>query len=220
MSVPRSTRPDLGMTLIELLVGLVIGALVMGLVLVAYRAFSRSESRQFERARAQAQADGVIEFIRRDVQQLFLPSGDKDCTIELQNSATNLVQLSFCRWETESNGAVLATNQLARVLFKFADVGGRSELVRVTDALTGPASIQPAVTNWSGYRWPRLQVQLYDGTAWQTNWPSDEKARAMAARILLWRDDDPEPFQETMVLIPSGLSVTSRVQRSSVSPGT
>jgi len=219
MNDPRSTRPDHGLTLIELLVALAIGTVIMTLVLVAYRAFSRSESRQFERTGIQSHADGITEFLRQDLQQLFLPAGDQDCAIELENSPTNLIRLSFCRWASSLVASGLMTNQLERVEFRYADIKGKPELVRVTRALTGPASLQPAVTNVSGYRWPRLQVQLYDGATWQTNWPGDEKLRAMAARIFLWRDADRDLFQEALVLIPSGLSVTSRVQRSAVSPG-
>jgi len=219
MNNSPTARTSQGITLIELLVALAIGSIIMTLVLASYRAFNRSEARQFERSTIQSNADGTIEFLRRDIQQLFQPPEDNACMIELENSATNLVRLAFCRWEPMLNRNGLMTNRLERVEFTLTGVGEKSGLMRLSSAMTGPASLQPATTNTSAHRWPRLQVQLFDGTAWQTNWPGDGKSRAMAARIILRRSEDREPYQEAMVLIPAGLSVTSRVPRSVVSPG-
>lgn len=212
-----STRsnPASGLTLIELLVALGIGALVMAVLVLAYHAITGVSHRQDDRGREQEYVSRTFGFFREDLQNLFFPATDQSCAITLEQTVTNLTALTFCRWENTAIGGPLATNRLQRVTFAFASQDGTTQLVRIDEALTGPDALRPPVTNWPGRTWPSVRIEFYDGFTWLDAWPEDAKTAPAAARIqLLDNSTPPVPAHEDLVLIPAGLSVTSRMIRS------
>ena len=115
---------------------------------------------------------------------------------------------------------MMDTQPIERVTYRFGQIDGKNELIRTIKALVGPGAEKPETTNRLDHPWPRISVRLYDGETWQTNWPPaaapDDKRdppRPRAARILLLPETGSEPVYETMLVIPSGLSVTSTVLR-------
>jgi len=205
-----------GATLVELLVALSIGVMIVAVVMLAHRALTDAASRESGRLREQELARFTIETLRGDLQQLFLPGGDPGCVMELEQTATNLVRLSFCRWTTVPARDALPTNRLERVNYRFADVDGKPQLIVELRPLTGPDAEKPARTNWPGPAWPRLLIQLHDGGEWRTNWPADAASAPRAARIQLL-SETAAPRHEALVLIPAGMSVTSRLSRAGAS---
>jgi type II secretory pathway component PulJ len=218
MPAMTSTSSHTGATLVEVLVALGIGVMITAVVILAHHALTQQAGRQLDRQRIDERADRTINELRLDLQQLFLPLDDDTGTVSLENSATNLVSLSFLRRARLTSEAALSTSRLERVTYRFEQFGEKTELIRTVAAVTGPDAELPAATNRLGQSWPQIFIHLHDGEAWRTNWPfagmEDDKAdppRPRAARIQLLGDG--APVHETLVVIPSGLSVTSTVLR-------
>lgn len=199
-----------GITLIELVAALGISALIISLVVFAHQSLTSNTRRMISKADEQALAASTVDLLARELEQLFHPAGESACAIELENSATNLVSLRFCRWTPRTPPPHLPTNHLDEIIFTYARVDEQNQLVQLVRPVTGPGAEAPA-TNWPGRTWPSLMVHFHDGSAWITNWPASKAQTPVAARILLFKHQ--QPAQETMVIIPAGLSVTSRVQR-------
>jgi hypothetical protein len=224
MSITLRHRLRAGTTLVELLVALGIGTAIVAVLVLAYTAVTQSASRHLGRDRQRELAQVTIRELREDVQQLFSPVDDTACAIELENSATSLVRFAFCRWELSAGKEPLMTNRIERVVFFYDTQTGGTRLVRTRQGLIGPADGAPVVTNTLGATWPRLLVHLHDGTSWQANWsgnagalPGTPPPRPRAARIQLLGDGD-WIAHESVVVIPSGLVVTSSIARASISP--
>lgn len=185
-----------------------IGTMVVAMIVLAHRALTGNAIRQTETVQQDALAADTLSFFREELQPLFLPPGDADCSIELENSSTSLVRLAFCRWDPATGlDPRLMSNRLRRVSMEYADDDDSPQLVMIEYPLTGPEAEEPPRTNWPGATWPRLMVHLYDGSQWQTNWSGSDRA-PLAARILLL-DDASKMAEEAILVIPAGLSVTS-----------
>jgi len=210
-ALPRSCSRR-GATLVEVLVALGIGALILGVIFLAYHTLSQNASRQLGRINTSDDAHYTIDELRGDLLQLFATDAESGCEIELENSATDLIRLAFCRWENSTGKEPLMTNRLTRVTFQRDSGKDSPRWVRIHQALTGPDAERPPATNRLEGAWPRLMVHLHDGDSWKTNWTGATDARPRAARILLL-DEQMKPAHETMVIIPSGLSVTSTILR-------
>ncbi|HMO51394.1 MAG TPA: hypothetical protein PKA21_09720 [Kiritimatiellia bacterium] len=212
MPLPNQRGARSGATLVELLVALGIGALVIVVVVMAHQALTRETSVQSARLAERDLAEHTLRLLRDDLQGLFHPPGDADAGIALENTATNLVQLSFVRWERRPHGEPMRTNRLERVRYAFVAEGDQRRLVTVVEPLLGPDAGSPR-TNWPGATWPRLTVHLHDGSSWQTNWTADSKTTPLAARVRLWGDHPTQAVHEAFIVIPAGLTVTSRIVR-------
>lgn len=219
--MPLHIRPSsrTGATLVEVLVALGIGIMIVAVIILAHHALTQLAGRQINRQLTLERADLTINELRFDLHQLFLSADDDATAVTLENSATNLTSISFCRWAPRVGEYLLPTNRLERVTYRFDNADGNMELIRVTEALVGPDAEKPAATNRLGKTWPRMFVHLHDGAMWQTNWPFADTEetkrnppRPRAARIQLL-DASAAPVHETMVVIPSGLSVTSTIVR-------
>lgn len=209
----RSLR---GATLIEVIAALGIGTLVVAVIALAHDALTNETSRQGRRMQTAERIDQTLFELREDLQQLFLPAGDPNCGIELENSATNLLHLSFCRWEYLDDRSILSSNRLEHITYRFSD-DPQPSLLRIRRALTGPAVFIGETTNRLSDTWPRLLVHLHDGESWKTNWApakadNANPARPRAARLVLLNDSG-DRVAETLVIVPSGLSVTSTLLR-------
>ena len=209
-------RSQRGATLIEVIAALGIGALVVAVIALAHYALTSETARQGRRQQTAERIDETLFELREDLQQLFLPAGDPETGIELENSDTNLIRLSFCRWEISADRPRLATNRLERVTYRFSD-DPAPDLLRIRRALTGPAAIDGDTTNRLVGTWPRLLVHLHDGDTWQTNWApakadNMDPPRPRAARLWLLNEQG-DAVAESLVIIPSGLSVTSTLLR-------
>jgi hypothetical protein len=219
MPPPSSSSSRSGATLVEVLVALGIGVMVVAIVVVAHHTLSKQAGRQLSRQKSNERADRTLNELRLDLHQLFVSPDHESTGITLDNSHTNLVSFSFCRWSPRIGRSFPPTNRLERVAYFFEATGDDAELIRTIKALYGPDSMLPAITNRLGSTWPRLLIQLYDGEIWQTNWPfagmekrKNDPPRPQAARIQLMGEST-EPAFETVVVIPSGLSVTSTIRR-------
>ena len=212
MSTSTRSSSNVGATLVELLVALGIGALIIGVVILAHHSLTRNAAGQLDRLNMEEAAHRTIDAFREDLLQLFVTTASPDCGITLENSATNLVLLGFCRWERLTDRDALFTNRLERVEFQPVTGTNRYAWVQVRRALTGPDAAKPSVTNRLDGIWPRVLVHLHDGSRWQTNWSATTDARPRAARITLL-DATHQPAYETMLVIPSGLAVTSTILR-------
>jgi len=218
MPAMTSTSSRTGATLVEVLVALGIGVMITAVVILAHHALTLHAGRQLDRQRINEHADQTINELRLDLQQLFLPLEDDFGSVSLENSATNLVSLSFYRRALLAGEATLSTSRLERITYRFEQFDEKTELIRTVAAVAGPDAELPAATNRFAQSWPQIFIHLHDGKAWRTNWPfagmEDDKAnppRPQAARIQLLGDG--VPVVETLVVIPSGLSVTSTVSR-------
>lgn len=205
-----------GATLVELLVGLAISSLIIAALILAHHTLHRNASGQLERLMSADAANYTIQSFRDDLMQLFATAADDECAIELENSATNLIRLGFCRWEHTSGRDFPMTNRLERVDFFSDPATNRSPWVRVRKALVGVDATLPPITNRLDGTWPRLVIHLHDGKAWQTNWIAVSEARPQAARIILLNESHQTAY-ETVVVIPSGLHVSSTVMRAGAS---
>jgi len=210
---PRSLS---GATLIEVIAALGIGALVVAVIALAHYALTNETSRQNNRMQTTSRIDQTLFELREDLQQLFLPAGDPNCGIELENSATNLLHLSFCRWEFLEDRSAISSNRLEFITYRFSD-GPEPNLLRIRRALTGPEFFHGETTNRLSDTWPRLLVHLHDGESWKTNWTpakadNANPARPRAARLVLLNETG-DTVAETLVIVPSGLSVTSTLLR-------
>jgi type II secretory pathway component PulJ len=204
-----------GTTLVELLLAIFISALIMTMVLVAYQSTSGFSLLQSNKSKQRVLARDTLQLFSRELQQLFVAPQDTACVIELENNPTSLVRLAFCRWTIAAHDAELPTQALERVTFLYSPGAGPRELLYVTESLTGPAAQRPPLTNSPGAVWPRMLVHLHDGQQWQTNWTSETRGSPAAARIQLLNEKN-DVFIEDVVLIPSGLVVTSRIARTAV----
>ena len=214
MGILRTRQPvRTGATLVELLVALGIGAMALTIVLLAYNVFT-THTRQFETRSGQRKlAEQTLQLLGHELQQLFFMPGDSNTVVVLENTATNLVQLGFSRWLSAPR-ETLPAQRLERVTYTYVPMDGRPQLVRIIEGLTGPAASSPPATNWPGPLWPRLTVLLHDGQQWQTNWPSTAERAPAAAHIqLLAEPPAAVPAHEIIVVIPAGLSTTSRLDR-------
>ncbi len=214
-----------GATLVELLVALGIASLVIAVVVLAHRALTRQTGQLGRDHRIAERMDTTLDELRTALQSLFIPGPDPDCGLTLEQSATNLIRLQFCRW---AGAPASSTNRtpaviLEQVTLRFDDaVPG--DLLIVRRGLTGPAALTPDTTNRIPGAWPALRIHLRDGETWKTEWkppPANDNPnvpRPDAARIqLLETPDIPGAAErvaaEILVVIPSGLSVTSSLPR-------
>ncbi len=219
---PAHSRSQRGATLVEVLVALGIGVMVIALIVLAHHTLTSETSRLSRKHKLAEQQEETFSALRADLHGLFLPVGDPDCGIELENSATNLVTLGFCRWLPSGDRRVLpASNHLERITYRFSDESPPALLI-VRHALNGPEALTGDTTNRILNAWPRLLVQLHDGNEWKTNWipaqpDNPNPPRPRAARIVLLDQGPPgqagAAVAETMVVIPSGLSATSTLLR-------
>lgn len=212
MDGPSARSGNSGITLIELIVALGIGLLVVATVLLAHRALTGQSNRLTRAAHEQKVIEDTFLVFSEELQRLFLPPKDDACLIELDNNRTNLVILAFCRWTpiTKSTSA-LPTQQLERITFKHEPVGEAHQLIKVSQCISGRFSGEPPRTNLIGTLWPNTLVHLYDGKQWRTNWTTKVEGVPTMARIQLVSSDGGEVKHESMVIIPAGLSVTSRL---------
>lgn len=215
MRPPPSTVRS-GATLIELLAALGIGVMVMAVTLLAYHALTGHASSINSRAGQALLRQNTATLFQENLEQLFHVDKDQALGITLENSATNLVLLSFTRWTGNGNPRDLSTNRLERVTFAYAPLDGEMQLLQTTAALTGPDSALPARTNWPGRTWPALQVHLHDGSQWQTNWSPTAPNAPSAAKIVMTGNGENIPSFESFFLIPAGLSLTSRIERTGI----
>lgn len=207
-------RGTSGITLIEVVVALGIGVLVMSVVLLAHRALTGHAQGISRSASHQRVIDETFAFFTSDLEQMFFMPNDDDCRIQLENSPTNLVMLRFSRWaEPSKSPAGLATQPLERITFSFVPDSGVARLVKVTEQRIGRGAMEPPRTNWAGKIWPNIRITLRDATDWRPDWPEKAQGAPALARIELLTPDGSRSEHETMVIIPAGLSVTSRVPR-------
>ncbi len=208
-----------GVTLVELLTALAIGSLVILMVALAHRALTLHTTRQSETQRTRAHAAATIRTLSDDLQQLFVPVGDPDGALELINSATNLIRLSFLRWVHTGGGSWTQTvSRLERVTYEPSTESSRTGLTVVRQTLSGPDVLAPPVTNATDATWPSLLVHLHDGTQWQTNWMPGQAERPVAARLRLLGSGTSSEAEDTLVVIPFGLTATSTVIRAENPP--
>jgi len=218
-----------GATLVELLVALGIASLVIAVIVLAHRTLTRQAEQLGRHHRTAERMDTTLDELRIALQSLFIPGADPECGLTLEQSATNLVRLQFCRW----TGATASTTNrspavtLEQVTIRY-DEAVPGDLLIVRRGLTGPAAFAPDTTNRIPRAWPALRILLRDGETWKTEWtpPANDNPnvpRPNAARIQLL-DTPGTPgatdavAAETIVVIPSGLSVTSTLLRAGSTP--
>lgn len=218
---PRTVQPSAqhGATLIEVLAAIGIGALIVAVVVLAHRTLTTQTARLGgEERRAERQQETLLAFAD-GLQQLFLPVGDPECGIELENNATGLVRLAFCRWRNLPGRTDRPTNELEHVTYRYD--GERDDLLVIRHALTGPEALAGETTNRVIDAWPRVVVALHDGETWQTNWipaklDDAQPPRPRAARLMLPQEPGAPSARaatEFVFVIPAGLSVTSTLLR-------
>lgn len=213
-----------GATLVELLVALGIASLVIAVIVLAHRALTRQTDQLGRDHRTAERIDTTLDELRTALQSLFIPGPDPECGLTLEQSATNLIRLQFCRW---TGAPPSLTNRmpvvaLEQVTLRYDDANP-GDLLIVRRGLTGPAALAPDTTNRIPGAWPALRIHLRDGETWKTGWnpPANDNPnvpRPDAARIQLLKTPATpgaaeEVAAETIVVIPSGLSVTSTLLR-------
>lgn len=213
-----------GATLVELLVALGIASLVIAVIVLAHHALTRQTGQLDRNQRTAERMDTTLDELRTALQSLYIPGPDPDCGLTLEQSATNLVRLQFCRWAGTPASFTNRTPAVAleHVTIRYDDTTP-GDLLIVRRSLTGPAALSPDTTNRIPGAWPALRIHLRDGETWKTEWtpPANDNPnvpRPDAARIqLLEKPGTPGATErvaaETIVVIPAGLSVTSTVLR-------
>lgn len=224
--MPDRTGPSSreGATLVEIIVALGIAVLIVSVIVLAHHTLTLNSRTQIQRIRKADRALTTISTLRKDLEQLYAPDFEPACSIELANTDDQLARLAFCRWESVQDPAAPATNRLEHIVYTVETSGAEARLMRTIAATTGPNADEPYVTNWINGAWTRLTVELYDGAQWITSWPDETAPTAaaglkpVAARIRLYPENadagqEQALEHESIVVIPSALSVTSTATR-------
>jgi len=217
-----------GATLVELLVALGIASLVIAVIVLAHRALTRQTEQLGRDHRTAERIDTTLDELRNALQSLYIPGPDPECGLTLEQSSTNLVRLQFCRWTvaTASPANRSPAASLEQVTIRY-DETTPADLLIVRRRLTGPAAFDPDTTNRLPRAWPALRIHLRDGETWKTEWnppatdnpnvPRPDAARIQLLETPAYPGAAERVASETIVIIPSGLSVTSTLLRAGTS---
>ena len=212
-----------GFTLVELLVALVIAVLVASALVALYRTATRTVADQGARARGPHAASRALDQLAEDLGRAVLNTTVTNESLVLEQGDTQAgpggnTRLSFSTLDPVAGDEPDWT--LARQVSYRVESEGRPSpaLVRVHRPLTGPGSLDAPVTNVLVPDVEVFRVALLEGSEWHTNWAgrAGDGRRPQAARVIIgsarWTGDP--PVQQADLMIPAGLSVTSRLVRS------
>jgi len=220
-SRPRSAR--CGLTLIELLVSMAIAVVVVALVVSLYRTVARTVDGQQARARGPHAAAQAINVMRDDLTALILPPEDLACVFTvgptLEDGARG-PEIALCTLVPGDTEHGLNWSQPMRMVYRVAAAEGHTAaLVRVRQALSGPAALAGAETNVLLNEVALFAVSVFDGTTWHVTWPpADPKAPPpILVRLELTPAEAAGRAEgyATDILLPVGVRVTSTVVRAS-----
>ena len=211
-----------GLTLLEILIAIALGALVVTVVYSLYHTVSATVLGQSARRAPPEQAAAALDQLSRDLTSLFLPD-DEEGAFHLDPGSAHAVSgsvLRFCTLEVPAGEADLRWAETVQVAYRLAeDEEGIRELHRESRPLVGPAARTGPVTNVLARPVESFQVKVHDGTAWQEDWTkAAEKTRPVMVRVdLAWRQGPSLRTRRAVVAIPAGLVFTSRLERASSS---
>lgn len=212
-----------GMTLIEVVVALAIASVVFTAVFLIYRAATTTAIHQREGERVSFAPAEVFNMLQADIAGLIPASLDEGCAVKLGSSdktGAACSELTFCAWRAVSRNT--PWNAAEKISWRVEGDAGRTLLVRTAVALAGPGS---AVTTTNSFL-PGIasfRLQLHDGTEWRAAWPPDgqdaKEARPRSLRVEIALDEQSKNAGwSTDFAIPTGLTVTSSVPRTAVTP--
>lgn len=207
-----------GATLIEVLVALGIATLIISVVVTTHITLTRHASEQADALRENDRLIRTSNELQLDLYNLYVPENDSDCSPRLAHADGRLLELSFCRWRPASGMYPVLTNPLERVTYTLGERKGKPALLKTIEALAGPNALKAAVTNWIETGWPNLRIELRDGETWRQEWSGDSvqagggSGTPHAARIHFLPEgaEATDPFYETVIVIPAGMSTESR----------
>ena len=211
-----------GFTLVELLIGLVITALVAAVLVALYGTATRTVFDQQARARGPHAAARALDQLADDLGRALLTVATTNELLVLTGGGTNqapgvTASLSFSTLDPIPEGD-LPWSTGRRVAYRVEQEGALAgHLVRIHQPLSGPGSLDGAETNVLVRNVDLFTVELFDGSAWQAEWQGNvrDPRRPQLARVVIgspaWRGET--PTQRADLFIPSGLSVTSSLIR-------
>ncbi len=219
--VPQSTtslRQRHGFTLVELLVALVIATLIAVAIVALYGTATRTVTDQAARARGPHAASAALDALADDLARAVLNASISNEFFVLETDPVSRptdasAQLSFCTLDPAEGGDPDWAGT-RRVTYRVeGDEAQATALVRIHQPLTGPGSIDGALTNVLVPGATTFRVELFDGREWRSNWvgKAGDELRPRSARVSVgspaWPDQTAELF------IPAGHSVTSSLIR-------
>ncbi len=209
----------IGLTLIELLLALALGATVVLLVVQAQRLLNQAGRDRARRAAAGLPAQRLLRQAAREL----AGAGET----ERAEAPLRIVRdkdgalLEFVTFATAGETEAPDASVLRRVRYRFVpDPAGAGTLWRLEQALAGVAAAAPemtnrlldAVTSWSAEAW--------DGAQWTSRWPAEGATNRLPAAVRLRLNLGP-PAPSTAgvdVWIPAAAVFTSDLQRAAA-PG-
>ncbi|HOE66477.1 MAG TPA: type II secretion system protein GspJ [Candidatus Hydrogenedentes bacterium] len=183
--------PSSGFTLLELLLGTVISAVLLAALYGVYHGALRSQSRAYAVLEEAAPRGYAVDIIRRDLQNMAPPGGLLSGHLlgQPQNEATyRRDALEFCATTGRLSEAA-PWGEIQRIAYALEKIDDRSDAFRLVRTVT--RNLLPAALEDSGEPTALLEgvnsfeVQYFDGLAWIDSWDSTamDNALPLAVRV-------------------------------------
>ena len=196
-----------GFSLIEVIIGVALTALVMGALFMLYRSVTEAEFHMAEQGlRMQNEAE-LLQVLVDDFMQAGGNLVDTNCVLSLKQekeggSTHSLV--NFCSFKQNRNELPVDWVTLNRLSYRVEE----EKLLRLRKTIVGPEQKDEYVL---GKKVADFIVEAKYQEEWLDHWPPNESTAnkwPAAVRIKInYTDEKKEPF-ETQVLIPVGFDLT------------
>lgn len=174
MHLAQSPLRRAGFTLVELLVALALAVMVTALILSTLAITYRTRRSQAERVACRVLAEGALGQLARDLERTFLfPKTDPTAFALARGAAASnaVFELAFARVAPMPGEDDLRWAEVARVVYRLTETDAtHCELTCSSQALAGPAALQPPVTNAVFAKLTSCDVLLFDGKEWKDSW--------------------------------------------------
>ena len=209
-----------GFTLVELLIGIVIGVLLIAVVFSTYRVVVLAVGGQADRNAGPRAAYRVLETMNVDLLRTFIPADDDQnlFTLAREEGDAGASILAFTAMMPDPAREDLRFAQAHRLTYQLSGAGESRQLLRSERSLVGPASTKEARGEVLMRNVSRFRVAVFDGSTWQATWPlTDSKQKPRAVRVDLVLAGATNEYSVN-IPVPVGITVTSRLVRA-VAPG-
>ncbi len=207
----RVTPASRGFSLVELLPALAIGLVVVVTAFLLYGVAMDTLGSRNARVASADLVDDALDALQADLFRA-LPEviGDDPAWQLSLEDESSLLRFYTLRSGLSHTSDPLRWLEPVAVEWRLAsDAKGRRRLLQSTRPARGPGATQPAVSNVLAEAGAFL-VELENDGEWKREWTEKDEGSPRAARVRL---DTGKGVQTVEFLIPSGLSVTSRIIR-------
>lgn len=202
-------------TLLETLLALAIAFVVVGLVYSVFHSVQSTVELQQSLVSGPERGVAALGVISDDLARAFVGASDPETRFRLERKSgqSESAKLHFCTLRADAMEQDVRWADAIRVGFETVAGAEGVTLIQTERPLVGPGSLSEPTTNALAHRVSDWAAEVFDGTTWRNEWPTEDKPDLLPRAVRVSFQDIRGQRRETEVFIGAQTSTTSSLQR-------